>query len=65
MRLDEIIEQFDLYIKKKNGYGTLDDDELRQISKWLKELKKWRRGEMHCKSHSERAMEKYNIGYIR
>lgn len=40
-------------------------EEVLQIVKWLKELKKWRRGEMHCKSHSERAIEKCNIGSVR
>ena len=48
MRLDAMIKQIDEYVEKRQGYGTMEDDELAQVSKWLKELKRLREKVRHC-----------------
>lgn len=49
MRLDAMIKQIDEYVEKRQGYGTMEDDELAQVSKWLKELKRLRKEAKHCR----------------
>ena len=49
MRLDVMIKQIDEYVEKRQGYGTMEDDELAQVSKWLKELKMLRKEVKHCR----------------
>jgi 3-hydroxyacyl-CoA dehydrogenase len=48
MRLDAMIKQIDEYVEKRQGYGTMEDDELAQVSKWLKELKRLREKVRRC-----------------
>ena len=55
MRLDAMIKQIDEYVEKRQGYGTMEDDELAQVSKWLKELKRLRKEVKHCKTVTGRS----------
>ena len=50
MTLDAMIKQIDEYVEKRQGYGTMEDDELAQVSKWLKELRTLRKEVKHCRA---------------